>query len=61
MKEVLLGAMTMKTVRGAISEYDLELHKSIEDLQYKFIGLHKKVPVNKNAIAFPPLTMAESD
>ena len=33
MKKVLSGAMSMETIRSAISEYYLELPKSIEALQ----------------------------
>ena len=50
----------MKTVRAAISEYDLELTKSIQDLQRQLFGLKNSAPVTKNATAFPPLPLAES-
>ena len=51
----------MKTVRDAISEYDLELPKSVEALKRKLLGLQKNAPVAKNATALPPLTLAEID
>ena len=46
--------------QAAISEYDLELPKSIRDLQRQLLGLQKNAPVTKNATALPPSTMAES-
>ena len=61
MTEVILGEMSMKTVRAAISEYDLELPKSIEAFQRQFLGLQKNAPVTKNATDFRPLPMVESD
>ena len=51
----------MKNVRDTISEYDLELPKSIEDLKRQLLGLQKNAPVTKNATALPPLTLVESD
>ena len=59
--EVISGEMSMNTVRSAIGEYDLELPKSIKDLQRQFLGLKNIAPVKKNATALPPLTMEESD
>ena len=61
MTEVLLGEMSIKTIRAAISENYLELLKWIEALQRQFLGLQKNAPVTNNATDFPPLTMAESD
>ena len=61
MIEVLSVAMSMKAVRNAISEYDLELPKSIEDLQCQLIGLKNNTSVTKNATALPPLTLSEID
>ena len=51
----------MKTVRSAIREYNLELPKSIEDLQPQLLGLQNNALVTKNAKALTPLHMAESD
>ena len=51
----------MKNVRDTISEYDLELPKSIEDLKRQLLGLQKNAPVTKNVTALPPLSLAESD
>ena len=61
MTYVLLGATPMKTIRATISEYYLELPKSIDDLQRQWIGLQNNAPVTKNATALPSLTEAESD
>ena len=60
MTEVLSGAMSMKTVRAAMSEYDLELPKLIEALQRQLLGLQKNSPVTKNATDFAPLPLVES-
>ena len=60
MTKVISGEMSMKTVRAAISEYYLELPKSIEDLQRQFIGLQKNAPVTNNETALNPLTLSES-
>ena len=51
----------MKTARDAISEYYLELPKSIEDLQRQFLGLQNNAPVIKNTTTLPPLHLEESD
>ena len=61
MTEVLLGSMPMKTVRAAISEYDLELPNSIEALQHQLLGLQNNAPVTKNETSFSPLNLAEID
>ena len=61
MTEVILGAISMKDVRAAISAYDLELPKLIEDLQRQLLGLQKNAPVTNNATALDPLPLAESD
>ena len=39
MTEVISGAIPMNTVRSEITEYDLEIPKSIEAPQRKLIGL----------------------
>ena len=51
----------MNTVMSAMSEYDLELPKSIKALQRQLIRLQNNAPVTKNPTALPPLPMAESD
>ena len=61
MKEVRSGAISTKTVRAAINEYDLELPNSIEALQRQLIGLQNNAPVTKNTTALPHLPLAESD
>ena len=59
--EVLLGAISMKTVRDSISEYGLELPKSIETLKLRLLGLQNNAPVTNNATDLPLLHMSESD
>ena len=61
MTEVISGEMSMNTVRSAIGEYDLELPKSIKDLQRQFLGLKNIAPVKNNSTALPPLPMEERD
>ena len=61
MTKVLSGAMSTKTVRAAISEYDFEIPKSIKAFQHQFLALKNNAPVTKSVKALPPLPLTEID
>ena len=57
MTEFILVAMSINNFRASISEYDLELPKSIKALQRQLIRLQNNAPVTKNPTDLPPLPM----